>query len=97
MLAPAILSLLLGLSLAQRFNVFVLIPVILLIVIFALAGALAHRDAALISALTATVAIVSLQIGYLLGIGISYRTLRGRARRLVAASLRSLPPLWRAH
>jgi hypothetical protein len=97
MLAPAILGLLLGLVLAQRFKVFVLIPMILLIVMFALAAALAHLDTALISVLTAIIAVVTLQIGYLLGIGISYGMLWRQARRLVAASLRRLPPQWRAH
>ena len=97
MLAPAILSLLLGLVLAQRFRVFVLIPVILLMALFALTGAFARLDAALISGLTVIVAIVSLQIGYLLGISISYGMLWAHLRRLVAASLRRLPPPWRAH
>ena len=89
MVMPAIVSVLLGLVLAQRFKVFVLLPVMLLVPTFALARAFAHVEAAVIPAVTAVIAIVGLQIGYLLGAAVRYAVLLGRTHR--AASLRRLP------
>jgi hypothetical protein len=95
MALPAILSVLLGLVLAQRFKVFVLLPVILLVLTFSIAGALAHVETAVISVVTAMVAIVSLQIGYLLGIVVRHARASLRAHR-PGSSLPRLPH-WRAH
>jgi hypothetical protein len=88
---PAILSVLLGLVLAQRFNVFVLLSVALLVLTFALAGALAHLGTAVSSAVDAVITIVGLQIGYVLGIAVRHARVLMRAHRLSTASLRRLP------
>jgi len=91
MVLPAILSVLLGLVLAQRFNAFVLLPVILLLLTFSIAGALADVETAIISVVTAMVAIVSLQIGYVLGIAVRHARASLLARRPGTGSLRRLP------
>ena len=97
MVMPAIVGVLLGLVLAQRFRVFVLLPVILLALTFALARAVAHVEAAVISAVAAVIAIVGLQIGYLLGAAVRYAVLLGRTHRLGVSSLQRLMPRSRAH
>jgi hypothetical protein len=95
MLTPALVSLLIGLMLAQRFKVLSLIPVILLTVLFALTAAFAGANATWTSTLTAAVAIAGLQVGYLLGIGLRHLTLIARAHRLRAATRLSASQ-WRA-
>ena len=95
MLTPALVSLLIGLMLAQRFKVLSLIPVILLTLLFALTAALSGANATWTSALTAAVAIAGLQVGYLLGIGLRHLTLIARAHRLRAATRLSASQ-WRA-
>jgi len=95
MLTPALVSLLIGLALAQRFKVLSLIPVILLTLLFALTAEVSAANAAWTSALTAADAIAGLQVGYLLGIGLRQLTLIARAHRLRAVS-RLLPSQRRA-
>jgi hypothetical protein len=95
MLTPALVSLLIGLVLAQRFKVLSLIPVILLTVLFALAAGLSGAKAAWTSALTAAIAIASLQVGYVLGMALRQVMLLTRAHRLRPLS-RLLPSQWRA-
>jgi hypothetical protein len=98
MLMFAILSLLLGLVLGQRFKVLILIPVIIITLVFAVVAGLARADKAWTVGLTAAVAIAGLQIGYLLGVGVRYAVLLVRAhRRRAAGPTRSSPPQWRAH
>jgi hypothetical protein len=88
MVTPAIIGLLVGTFLAQRFKVLVLAPVILLFaVILAFGAGIARADAGWTVGLTAAVTIVGLQIGYLLGIGIRHLIVAARASRLRAASL----------
>jgi hypothetical protein len=73
MVTLTIISLLVGTFLAQRFKVLVLAPVILLFtVILAFGAGIARADAGWTVGLTATMTIVGLQIGYLLGIGIRH-------------------------
>ena len=95
MFTAALVSLLIGLALAQRFKVLSLIPVIFLTLLFALTAELSGANPAWTSALTATVAISGLQVGYLLGIGLRQLTLIARAHRLHTAS-RVLPSQGRA-
>ena len=98
MLAPAILSLLVGVALAQRFKVLVLVPAIMITLLFALVSGLARGDVNwTAAALIAVTIIVGLQIGYLLGIGVRHLLLLGRAHRLRAASPTRSLPQWRAH
>ena len=95
MWTPALVSLLIGLVLAQRFKVLSLIPVILLTLLFALIAELSGANAAWSSALTAAAAIAGLQLGYFLGIGLRQLMLIARANRLRLVS-RLLPSQWRA-
>ncbi len=89
MLVPTILSLLVGMVLAQRFKVLILFPLFALTLFLALAAAITRSDAAWTAGLIATVAIVTLQIGYLLGIGVRHVALLARASRLRATWLAS--------
>src|SRR4029077_12075601 len=82
MLTPAIISFLVGLALAQRFKVLVLIPAILLTLVFAVVAGLSGAAAGWASALTAVGAITGVQIGYLIGIAIRQLILSARAHRL---------------
>jgi hypothetical protein len=97
MLAPAILSLFVGVALAQRFKVLVLVPAIMITLLFAFVSGLAHADASWSAAAIAVTIIVGLQIGYLLGIAVRHLFLLARAHRLRAASLTRSLPQWRAH
>jgi len=98
MLAPAILSLLVGIALAQRFKVLVLVPAIMITLLFAFVSGLARANTGWTAdALIAVTFIVGLQIGYLLGIGVRHLMLLGRAHRLRAASPTRSLPQWRAH
>ena len=88
MVTPAIIGLLVGIFLAQRFKVLVLAPVILLTLILAIGAGIARADdTAWAVWLTAAVTIVGLQIGYLLAIGIGHLIAVTRASRLREASL----------
>jgi hypothetical protein len=95
MLTPALVSLLIGLVLAQRFKVLSLIPVIVLTLVFAFAADLSGAKAAWTSALTAAITIASLQVGYVLGMALRQAILLTRAHRLRPVS-RPLPSQWRA-
>jgi hypothetical protein len=95
MLMPALISCLVGLVLAQRCTVLVLLPVILLTLVFAIVAGLSGAAAGWASALTAVVAITGVQIGYLLGVALRQFVLSTRAHRQSLA--RPLPPPWRAH
>ena len=96
MASPAILSVLLGMVLAQRFKVFILLPIILLVLTFAFAQAIAHVGAATTSAIIAVIVIVSLQLGYVLGIAVRHARIFVLTHRLRTASLGRLPQA-RAH
>jgi len=87
MFALAIISLLVGMLLAQRSKVLVLAPVILLTLLLAIGAGIARADTAWAVWLTAAVTIVGLQIGYLLAIGIGHLIAVTRASRLREASL----------
>jgi hypothetical protein len=98
MLAPAILSLLVGVAIAQRFKVLVLVPAIMIALAFAFISRLVRADTGwTATALIAITIIVGLQIGYLLGIGVRHLLLLARAHRLRAASPTRSLPQWRAH
>jgi hypothetical protein len=98
MLMPAITGLLVGIALAQRFRVPVLAPVILLTLLFAITAVIARADAAWPATMTAALAIVGLQLGYLAGIGLRYLMVVARASRRGSAALPSaLPPQHSAH
>jgi hypothetical protein len=93
MLTPTIISLLVGMVLAQRFKVLVLFPVIALALVFAGGAAMARPDATWSFIVTSLLTIVGLQAGYLFGIGVRHLMVLVRVSRYRAASLaNSLPP-----
>jgi hypothetical protein len=81
-----ILSLLTGMVLGQRFKVLILVPATLLAFLLAVGVGFALAEAASILLLASLAAVVSLQVGYLFGIGIRYALLIARASRLRATS-----------
>ena len=91
-----IICLLLGVALGQRFKVLVLVPAIALVVVFSIVVGVARADGYWPIALTAVVATVSLQIGYLLGIGMRYLLVGVRTNRAHATSFESSSPTQRA-
>jgi hypothetical protein len=98
MVAPIILSILVGAAIAQRFKVLALVPAIVVTLLFALVGTLASAHASWTIPLTAVTVIIGLQIGYLLGLVVRHLVLSTRAGRPGPASpTSSLPPQWRAH
>lgn len=84
---PALISLLIGMLLAQRFKVLVLIPTLPLAAILAIGDGLAHGQAIWAIATSSVLAIVALQIGYLLGIGIHHFMVVARASRMNSSSV----------
>jgi hypothetical protein len=76
------LGLLIGMILGQRFKVLILFPAILLIVLLAAGTTIVGTKPLSSVALNAAMAILGLQVGYCLGIGIYYVKLGTRAHRL---------------
>jgi hypothetical protein len=93
---PAILTLLGGMALGQRFKLLVLAPAILLTLVLAVGAGVARADTPWRIGLTAAGLITSLQIGYLLGLGIRHVLIRARAKRMRAASFVSSLPTGRS-
>jgi hypothetical protein len=87
----AILTLLVGVALGQRFTVLVLLPAILVTLCIAVGVGMARAQTAGTIALGAIAAIVCLQIGYLLGLAIR-QVIKARASRLRSASFTDSPP-----
>jgi hypothetical protein len=83
-----ILSVLTGMVLGQRFEVLILVPATLLAFLLVLGFGFALAEAASILLLASLAAIVSLQVGYLFGVGIRHLLLIARANRLRAVSFR---------
>jgi hypothetical protein len=81
----AIFMFLVGAALGQRFAVLVLVPAILVTLGITIGLGIARAQAPGTIALVTVAAIASLQIGYLLGLGVR-QLIEGRARRLRSAS-----------
>jgi hypothetical protein len=88
----AMISLLVGMVLGQRFKVLVLLPTIAIAVLFAIGVGIAQADTAWWIFLTAAATATSLQIGYLAGCGIRYTLVVARASRSTATSVRGSAP-----
>ena len=86
MVASAIIGLLVGAILAQRAKVLVLVPVITVTFLIAIGTAMTRDYAVWTTAMTATVVIVGLQIGYLLGIAVRFVRVLARANRMRSSS-----------
>lgn len=98
MILLAILSLLLGMVLGQRFAVLILVPAIFFTLAIAIGIGAARIGSPWIIGLTAAAAISCLQLGYFLGLAIRHLTATARANEVRAASLGgSLPSQRAAH
>lgn len=91
MFASVAISLIIGIALGQRFKVLILGPVILLILAIALGAGVARIEDVGAVAQTAVVALVGVQIGYLLGIVLRHVAVVMRANRMRAAELSNSP------
>jgi hypothetical protein len=79
--------------LGQRFKVLILLPVTFVAIVVAMGAGLDHPQLAWSIGQAATLVVISLQFGYLFGIGIHYLTgLLGGGRRRPAPLGGSLPP-----
>jgi hypothetical protein len=88
----AIFCLLAGIALGQRFKVQILLPAAGIVLALAIAGAIARIDALWPMTLVAVAGIVSLQIGYLFGLGIRYLRIGVRASPADANALAGSTP-----
>jgi hypothetical protein len=92
MLMSAIIGLLIGMTLGQRYSVLTLAPVFILILFMAFGAAVVRPDVAWSAAKTAALVVTALQVGYLLGVGIRFLIVWARASRRRTTSLaNSLP------
>lgn len=89
MIALVLATLLIGAVLGMKFKVLILIPAIGLALAAILIGGVARGDSASTIVITAELAAVCLQIGYLGGIIAFYGSGRARAGRLHNAALRA--------
>jgi hypothetical protein len=88
----AIICLLVGAVLGQRFKVLILLPTITIALFFIILAGIAHAATVGWTAMMAVIAITGIQIGYFVGIGIRHVIVIGRAIRSPATSLtRSAP------
>jgi hypothetical protein len=92
MMTLAMISLLAGMVLGQRFKVPVLVPATALGLVLAIGAGIAHADAVGSIVLMAAVTATSLQIGYFAGIGIRHLMVVARASRLRVANLTGSAP-----
>lgn len=98
MTAIAILSLLLGMVLGQRFKVLALVPAIAATFAFAITVEIARAQSPWLIGISAALAIGCLQIGYLLGLGVRQLLAMSHASRIGTASVTgSLPARRPAH
>ncbi len=79
------IRLLLGMVLGPRFTVLALLPAMTFVVLLAIGAGIARDQGVLPTALTAAVAIASLQIGYLAGIAEKYFLAAARSGKLRTA------------
>jgi disulfide bond formation protein DsbB len=84
MMTLAMVSLLLGAALGQRFSVLALVPAVAFVLALALGTGIAHAHTAWWTLLMAVTAAFSVQVGYLFGIG---------ARHVLVGALASRSPV----
>jgi hypothetical protein len=95
-MVTAILSLLCGMVLGQRFKMLILAPFSLLMLLVGIAMSLTHAATPQGLALNIVAPIVCLQCGYLLGLGIRQLSVLARAKQAPAASVVSSLPVRRS-
>jgi hypothetical protein len=83
-MAVSIISLLIGMVLAQRFKVLALVPAMAVVILLAIGAEVARGAGFWPTALSAVLAMVSVQIGYLAGTAIKSLLATGRAGKLNA-------------
>lgn len=81
-MAVSIISLLIGMVLAQRFKVFALVPAMAVVILLAIGAEVARGAGFWPMALFAVLAMVSVQIGYLAGMAVRSVPAAGRASKL---------------
>jgi hypothetical protein len=86
MLAAAVISLVVGMALGQRFKVLVLLPAIGLAVIVTTSAGVLRADDGWSIVWMGVAAAVALQLGYLLGTGIRSFLVADRTTRVLPAS-----------
>ena len=87
MMTFTMISLLVGMVLGQRFKVLVLMPTVAIALILVIGVGVARADTAWWIVLMVVAAATSLQIGYLMGIGVRHALVAARASRSPAASV----------
>jgi hypothetical protein len=81
-MAVSIISLLIGMVLAQRFKVLALVPAMAVVILLAIAAEVARGAGVWPTALVAVLAMVSVQIGYLAGMAVRSLLAAGRTSKL---------------
>jgi hypothetical protein len=87
MTISALVGLLLGMLLAQRFTVLILIPVMLVSIILLVSIGLGRGEQLWMVAAATTLTVIALQIGYLIGMAVHHLVVLARASRLHSSSL----------
>jgi hypothetical protein len=85
MMNVAIFSVIVGMTLGQRFKVLILVPAIAIALLIAVGAGIAHADGPGMIILSSVLSLVGLQIGYLAGTGIRILMAAARAGRLRAS------------
>ena len=93
MLLFAILSLLVGTLLGQRFPVLILAPAVFLALVFTICAGVARAESLWIIGLSAATAITCLQVGYLLGLAIHHLAVTAQSNSFTT----TFPPRRAAH
>jgi hypothetical protein len=81
MLMAAVISVLIGVALGQRFKIWVLPPILVLTIFFAVVAAFMGVGVWVAAEASLTM-VVGFQVGYLLGIGLRHLMVVSRANRL---------------
>jgi hypothetical protein len=84
-MAVSIISLLIGMVLAQRFKVLALVPAMAVVILLAIAAEFARGAGLWPTALMTVLAIVSVQIGYLAGLAVRSLPASSRTSKLGTA------------
>ena len=87
MMTLAMISVLVGMVLGQRFNILILVPTMAIALIFAVGVGIARDDTFWRIVLLAVAVASSLQVGYLAGIVIRHVLVAARSSRSPATSL----------
>lgn len=86
MIMPILISLLTGMLVAQQFKVLILLPIMLLSAVFTIGVGFARAERPWVIPTAAVLAIVSVQIGYLLGLAAHHLMVLARANRIHSGS-----------